>query len=161
MYGGEPAPNSAPALPPARPAGIAQERDSWPAGCRPKMLRKPKNMVNAPSVSSTGLVGSVSSAKAPMQAPIMPDGSSTLISPQSAFLRLVLPSTSEAVKSSASTSGTAKVQRLRQREQRHGDQRGAKARDAANEIRAHQNAQHQHHVSHLRFLPSSRFRTPR
>ena len=44
-----------------------------------------------------------------MQAPTMPNGSRTLISPQTAFLRLVPPSTSEAVKSSASTRGTAKV----------------------------------------------------
>ena len=71
------------------------------------MLRKPKNMVKAPSVSSTGVVGSVSSAYAPMQAPIMPNGSRILISPQFAFLRLAPPRTSEAVKSSARTSGTA------------------------------------------------------
>ena len=44
-----------------------------------------------------------------MQAPTMPNGSSILISPQFAFLRLVPPSTSEAVKSSARTSGTANV----------------------------------------------------
>src|SRR3989337_1878449 len=44
-----------------------------------------------------------------MQAPTMPNGSSSLISPHTAFLRLVPPSTSEAVKSSARTSGTAKV----------------------------------------------------
>src|SRR5918993_554108 len=44
-----------------------------------------------------------------MQAPTMPKGSSILISPQTAFLRLVPPRTREAVKSSARTSGTAKV----------------------------------------------------
>src|SRR5687768_5737246 len=44
-----------------------------------------------------------------MQAPTMPKGSSILISPQTAFLRLVPPRTSDAVKSSASTRGTAKV----------------------------------------------------
>src|SRR5688500_543685 len=42
-----------------------------------------------------------------MQAPIMPNGSSVLISAQFTFLRLVPPRTSEAVKSRANTSGTA------------------------------------------------------
>src|SRR5687767_13984406 len=107
MYGGEPTPNSAPAPPPANPAGMAQERDSRPSGCKPKMLRKPKNMVKAPSATSTGWVGRLSSAKAPTQAPIIPAGSNTLISAQFAFLLLVLPSTTDAVKSSASTSGIA------------------------------------------------------
>src|SRR3954465_16005790 len=79
MYGGEPTPNSAPAPPPARPAGIAQGGASRPSGCRPKMFWKPTNMVNAPSATSTGLVGSVRSAKAPMHAPIIPAGRSTLI----------------------------------------------------------------------------------
>src|SRR3954453_17774132 len=108
MYGGEPTPKSAPAPPPARPAGIAQERDSRPSGCRPKIFWKPTNMVNAPSATSTGLVGSVRSANAPMHAPIIPAGRSTLISLQFAFLLLVLPKITEAVKSSASTSGIAK-----------------------------------------------------
>src|SRR3954468_4514516 len=81
MYGGEPTPKSAPAPPPARPAGIA---------------------------TSAGLVGSVRSANAPMHAPIIPAGRSTLISLQFAFLLLVLPKITEAVKSSASTSGIAK-----------------------------------------------------
>src|SRR5262245_646796 len=107
MYGGEPAPNSAPAAPPPMPAGTAQAFDSWPVGCRPNTLRQPKNMVKAPSVSSTGVVGSVTSAYAPRQAPSMPNGSSSLISLQLACLRFNPPSTSEAVKSSASTSGTA------------------------------------------------------
>ena len=65
-------------------------------------------MVNAPSATNIGCVGRLSRAKAPMQAPIIPAGSSILISPQFAFLLLVLPSTTEAVKSSASTSGIAK-----------------------------------------------------
>src|SRR5690242_2769761 len=108
MYGGEPTPNSAPAPPPARPAGIAHERDNRPSGCNPKMFWKPTNMVNAPSATRIGFVGSVRSAKAPMQAPIMPAGRSTLISLQFAFLLLVLPRITEAVKSSASTSGIAK-----------------------------------------------------
>src|SRR6185503_8801066 len=42
-----------------------------------------------------------------MQAPTMPKGSRILISSQLAFFELVPPSTSDAVKSSASTSGTA------------------------------------------------------
>src|ERR1043165_7803953 len=107
MYGGEPAPKSAPAPPPARPAGIAQDRDSRPAGCSPKMLRKPKNMVKAPSATSTGSVGSRRSANAPMLAPVIPAGRRILISDQLAFFVLVLPRTTEAVKSSASTSGIA------------------------------------------------------
>jgi len=41
------------------------------------------------------------------------------------------------------------VQRLREREQRHRDQAGAEAGDAAYEVRAHQDAQHQYHVCHL------------
>src|SRR5438105_15547179 len=108
MYGGEPTPNSAPAPPPARPAGMAHERDRRPSGCRPKMFWKPTNMVNAHSATSTGFVGNVRSAKAPTHAPIMPAGSNTLISAQFAFLLLVLPRITEAVKSSASTSGMAK-----------------------------------------------------
>src|SRR5678816_1263909 len=89
MYGGEPAPNSAPAPPPARPAGIAHVRDSGPAGCRPKMLRKPKNMVKAPSATSTGSVGSLRSANAPTLAPTIPAGSRILISDQLAFFVFV------------------------------------------------------------------------
>src|SRR3954464_4048056 len=108
MYGGEPTPNSAPAPPPAKPAGTAHERDSCPAACMPKMLRKPKNMVNAPSATSTGCVGRLVSAHAPMHAPIIPAGRSTLISLQFAFRLLVAPTTTDAVKSSASTSGIAK-----------------------------------------------------
>jgi len=42
-----------------------------------------------------------------MQAPIIPAGSRILISDQFAFFVFVLPSTTEAVKSSASTSGIA------------------------------------------------------
>ena len=71
------------------------------------MLRKPKNIVKAPSAISTGWVGSVSRAKAPAQAPSIPAGSRILISDQLAFLLLVLPSTTEAVKSRASTRGMA------------------------------------------------------
>ena len=44
------------------PVGTAQPREICAAEATPKMLRKPKNMVKAPSVSSTGVVGSVSSA---------------------------------------------------------------------------------------------------
>src|SRR3954471_21024640 len=98
MYGGEPAPNNAPAPPPANPAGMAHERDSRSAGCRPKMFRKPKNMVNAPNATSTGWVGSLRRANAPMEAPIIPAGSRILISDQFAFFVLVLPRTTEAVK---------------------------------------------------------------
>ena len=72
------------------------------------MFRNPKNIVKAPSATRIGLVGRFSKATAPMQAPIIPAGSKILISPQSAFLLLVLPSTIEAVKSRARTSGIAK-----------------------------------------------------
>lgn len=65
-------------------------------------------MVKAPSATSTGCVGRLIRAKAPMHAPIIPAGSRILISLQLAFLLLVLPSTTDAVKSSASTSGIAK-----------------------------------------------------
>src|ERR1043166_1380184 len=41
------------------------------------------------------------------------------------------------------------LQRLGQREQRDRDQRRAEARDPAYEVRAHQNAHHQHRVSQL------------
>ena len=43
-----------------------------------------------------------------MQAPTMPAGNKTLISAQLAFLLFVLPRITDAVKSSASTSGIAK-----------------------------------------------------
>src|SRR2546423_10953579 len=97
MYGGEPTPKSAPAPPSARPDGMAHERDNRPSDCRPKMFWKPTNMVNAPSATSTGFVGSVSNAKAPTHAPIIPAGSNALISAQFAFLLLVLPRITEAV----------------------------------------------------------------
>ena len=72
------------------------------------MFWKPTNIVNAPRATSTGLFGRLSNANAPMHAPTMPAGSSTLISDQLAFLLFVLPRITEAVKSSASTSGIVK-----------------------------------------------------
>ena len=114
------------------------------------MLRKPKNMVKAPSVSRTGV------GRQRHQGVRADAGAEHSEGQQ--YLDL-LPVRLLAVGAAEHQRGgevereherNRELQRLRQREQRHGDQRGAEARDAAYEIRAHQNAQHQNHVSHYR-----------